>query len=188
MKKFKTINKMSYCTKCGKRKRVAELTHLCKTCHTEQNRRFREEEKEEKQREKEVENTIKKVFKINDKIRELEKIFKVPCGIDVDIANIGQFIFGNFVKRRFRVIPRTKGIVSKLKGEYKSIDEFWANAEKLGFEIDKYSGTEFDLTHKNKTYYFTTHGIYLKRHHLGVTTNMYSKKIAEIEYSLWNRR
>lgn len=182
------MNQKSYCVKCGKKAKHYEgLIYLCKKCSLKRDKEAKEENKKIKQREKEIENKIIKECKIDNKIRELEKILKQPCMISVNVANEGNFLFGRFVRRKFKVNPLTKNKkITKLKGEYRDIDNFCKKARKIGFKIDKWSGVEVSLRCKDKRYNFLSNGIYKDIGRAGPFLRMSCGKVADVEYELWN--
>lgn len=181
--------KRQYCTKCGNRRKVDEISHLCNDCRKESNKQFKEEEREDKRIDRECKNRIKTEFKVHDKLRELEKIFKRPCWIEINIANAGIYIFGRWVKRRFIVKPLTRiKAISQLKGKYDDIDEFKGKAERLGFETYSDSAVEVTLKHNGKRYDFTSRGIFKDEDRIGIFARLYGEKVADVEFELWRQR
>jgi len=180
---------MVYCTKCGKklkRYNLSNLNNLCKKCSDKKYKEVKEENKKSKQKEKELKNKIIKECKINSKIRELEKILKKPCMIEVNIANEGAFLFGRFVKRKFKVNPIVNSkAISKLKGEYKDIDDFCRKTRRNGFKVEMWGGVEVSLWYKDKRYNFLSDGIYKDFGRAGIFARMSCGKVADVKYALW---
>lgn len=179
----------NYCVDCGKKLKRINLSSLCEECVDKRDREIKEENKKSKQREKELKNKIVKECKINSKIKELERILKRPCMIQVDVANEGVFLFGRFVKRKFKVKPLTKSkVISKLKGEYKDIDDFCRKARRNGFKTNMWGSVDVSLGYKNKNYNFLPDGIYKDIGRAGPFARISCGKVADIEYELWNKR
>jgi len=180
---------MAYCTGCGKKVKKINSGNLCKECSDKRNKEIEEESKKFKQREKELKNKIIKEFEINSKIREIEKILKSPCMIQVDVANAADwsvFLFGRFTKRKFKVQPLVKNmVVSKLEGEYKDIDSFCKRARRKGFKAKMWSDTEVSLLYKDEEYIFLSDGIYKNLNKTGIFSKVPYDKVADVKYELW---
>jgi DNA-directed RNA polymerase subunit RPC12/RpoP len=179
-------SKKYFCINCGKKAKISRYpTYLCKKCNVKREKEIKQEEKIEKQRIREINNKIKHEFKINNKIREIEKILKKPCMVEVNVANEGIFLFGRFVNRKFKVSPLTKNKrLAKLKGDYKDIDDFCRKAKRIGYKTEKWSGVEVSLEHKGRRYNFLSDGIYKDVGRAGPFHRMSSGKVANVEYEL----
>jgi len=181
---------MVYCTECGKKLKRINLNNLCKKCSDKRDKEVKEENKKLKQRERELKNKIIKECKINSKIREIEKVLKRPCIIEIHVANDDVFLFGRFGKRKFKVKPIVNSrIISKLKGEYKDIDDFCRKARRKGFKAEMwYLGVEVFLSYKNKGYNLLSDGIYKDFGKVGIFARVPYNKVADVEYALWGGR
>ena len=179
---------MVYCIGCGKKVKKINSGNLCKECSNKRNKEIEEENKKLKQREKELRNKIIKEFKINSKIREIEKILKRPCIIQVDVANAenwSAFLFGRFNERKFKVQPLVKdSVISKIKGEYKDIDSFCKSARRNGFKAEMLGDTEVSLLYKDRRYIFFSDGIYKYLNKTSISNVPYNK-VADVKYGLW---
>lgn len=181
----------NYCVECGKKVKNFPsfgLVHLCKVCNEERIRLNKKEAKEEKLRAKKVKGIILKEYKINSKIRELEKILGKPCTIELNVANEGTFLFGRFVRRKFNVksISKNKKIAT-LSGQYDNIDDFNGKAKKIGFKVVAWDGTNITLRDGKRKYSFITDGIHEDIGRASAFARICGKKVADVKYNLWYR-
>ena len=133
--------------------------------------------------EKEIKYKIKNEFKIREKIKELEKILRRPCEINIIIQDVGKFTFFRFLDRGFNLIP-VKDIkeIKELAGEYNSINDLLKKAKEVGFKTKKHFDSSCEISFKGRTYHIIAHGIFLERLRAGVLGFMYKDLLAKIKF------
>lgn len=179
-----------YCIDCGKKVNDFlhfDITNRCKECAKKRIEINKEEQRKEKLQENKIKSAIIKEFKINKKIRELERILGKPCILEVSIANNGTFLFGRFVKRKFTIQPlKSKDRkIMQLCGKYKEINDFCKKARKIGFKVEMWDSTDASLEYKDKKFHFISEGIYLDGGRAGAFARVLSEKVADVKYELW---